>query len=204
MAQSDAKLQTKWERRLKKAGLSIAQPMTDNSEGETQVNMAGSDDEMLTLRKKLDSNDGFMGGHQITKFRSMEREIPDWVFSNKEVQRVVLTSFPKLATRPRQRAKAAQWVRLIYLYYRMGLPMQVVARELNVDKSLVKRWLLSINRAEKGLTNADGKPRRVTSLTTSEGSVQGSHETIESPLLHRAGNGSNGEAGTPQKDVPLP
>ena len=204
MTQPDAKLQTKWEQRLKKAGLGTAQPMTDNENGETTLSMSGTSNEMASLRKKLDSNDGFMGGHQITKVRSMEREIPDWVFNNQEVQRVVLTTFPKLATRPRQRAKAAQWVRLIYLYYRMGLPMQVVARELNVDKSLVKRWLLSISRAEKGLTNADGKPRRVTSPTTTEGSTEGRHETIESALLRRAGNGSNGEAGTPQKNVPLP
>ena len=190
------KLEAKWERRLKKAGLGIVQPMTDHSEGESQLNMAGSQNEMLVLRNKLGGSDRFMEAHQITKIRSMDREIPDWVFNNKEVQRVVLTSFPRLETRPRQRAKAAQWVRLIYLYYRMGLPMQVVAKELNVDKSLVKRWLLSINRAEKGLTNADGKPRRVTSPTTNEGSTEGRHENIQSSLLHRAGDGSTTEIGT--------
>ena len=176
MTQPDAKLVAKWEKRLKKGGLGIVQPLTDNSEGEIQLSMGTHDDDLFILRNKIDSGDRFMQAHQITKVRSKEREIPDWVFDNKEVQRVVLTSFPKLKVHALQKAKAARWVQLIYLYYRMGLPLQVVAKEMSVSKPLIKRWLQSINRAERGLTNANGKPRRVTSPTPLEGTTEGRHE----------------------------
>jgi len=210
MKQSDEKLQKKWEKRLKKAGLAIAQPMTDNSEGEmAQVehfpsHKGATDLDFNKLRQRIDGSEGFMEGHQIMEVRSIDREIPEWVYSNKEVQRVILTSFPKKDVNPRQKAKAGIWARVITLYYRMELPMQVVARELGVDKTLIKRWLQSINRAEKGLANRNGKPRRVTPPTPCEGTTEGRHETIEGTFLHHSGTDSESTNGTSQAKMQMP
>jgi len=160
-----------WERQLKRYGLSIYQPMTDNSEGEMAESAQTTNHEslywkaskghrdMAHLRTTVGGEEGFMYGHQITKVRKMEREIPEWALSNTEVQRILLTAFPRLKRNARQAAKAGVWARLIYLYYRMKQPRQVVARELGIDEKLLNRWIQSINFTQRGLNNA-GKPRK--------------------------------------------
>ena len=218
MTQPDAKLQAKWERILRERGLGVYQPMTDNSEGEMASvehkastkgreggRGRGNDLDFVKLRSKLDGSDGFMEGHQITKVRAMTREIPEWSLSNAEVQRVLLTAFPNLKTRFRQGKRAGRWARIIYLYYRMNLPRQIVAKEMKMGEDTLKTTIRNISRVANGLTVMGGKRLHATPPTPSEGTTEGRHETIKGPLLHRAGNGSNGEAGTPkEKEVPLP
>jgi hypothetical protein len=214
MTQIDPKLQRRWERILKTRGLGIVQPMTDNSEGEmAQVELSerslhgdGKDTRKWDkLRGKIDGSDGFMGGHQITKIRSMEREVPEWSLNDSEVQRILLLAFPKLQTRPRQRARAGMYARIIHLYWRMKLPQTIVAREMGISEMLLRRKIQTVARLARGLDNK-GAPRKrgVTPPTPGEGTTEGRHETIKGPFLHRAGDGSNGEDGTPQKDVPMP
>ena len=214
MTQPDAKLQTKWEKRLKKAGLGIVQPMTDNSDGEMGevplkphansrvLNHAAAGEQhridMARLRNTVDGSEGFMEGHQITKVATKERVVPEWAMSNKEVQRILLMAFPKLATNPRQRKSAAIYTRIIYLYWRMKLPVTIVGREMGMDKVTLDRKIQILNRLAKGLTPS-GTPRKrgVSQPTPCEGTTEGRHETVQSSLLHRAGNGSDGEDGTP-------
>jgi hypothetical protein len=205
------KLEAKWERRLKKYGLGVAQPMTDHSEGEMAdvplgVNHPrGLSEKHMRLRATIDSSDRFMDAHQITKVRSMDREIPEWALSNKEVQRILLLAFPTLKTNPRQRARASMYNRIIYLYWRMRLPYTIVAREMGMSEVLLKRKIQTLTRLAKGLDNHGVPRKRHPSNKPVEGTTEGSNETIKSPLLHRAGDGSNGEDGTPpQKNVQMP
>lgn len=205
MKQPDKKLLEKWEKRLKKAGLGVVQPLTDHSDdGESLLNMAGSTDEMSALRKKVDGSDRFMEAHQIMKVATKDRVVPEWALNDKAVQRILLLAFPKLKTCPRQHARAGIYVRIIHLYWRMKLPLPVVAKEMKLTEMLTKRKILAITRLAGGLTTFGGVRKRVTHLTPLEGNTEGRHETVQSTLLHNSGDGSNGEDGAAQENVPLP
>ncbi len=191
-----------WEKQLRRYGLGIYQPMTDNSEGEMAesdkgiraITNRGHERDFGYLRSKLDGNDGFMDGHQIQKVRQMEREVPEWAMSNEKVQRILLTAFPKMLVNKRQEKRASKWSAVIYLYYRMKLPKQVVARELGIDQVLLTRWIQKITFTSQG-RNVNGKPRRHPSNGLVRESGRGD-EHIKSPLLPTAGTGSTGKGGT--------
>ena len=98
---------------------------------------------------------------QIQKVRSIERDIPEWAMSDAGVQRILFIAFPKLKDNPRQRAGAGVWVRVINLYYRMQLPRQVVAKELDITKEDLNHIIQHISFAQQGL-DRNGKPRKRT------------------------------------------
>lgn len=172
------KLQQKWEKRLQKHGLAVDQPLTNNSAGETEVTMGGESDAYTQLRAAgIDGGDQFMEAFQIMKVRTIEREIPEWVFSDKEVQRVLLAAFPTQAVNKAARKRAGRWARIIYLYYRMMLPQQIVAKEIGLTEQQLKLTLQRINRVEKGY-RTDGKLRVVdTPPTPREGTGRKGNET---------------------------
>src|SRR5689334_8296630 len=62
--------------------------------------------DMAKLRRKMDGDDGFMGGHQIKKVRQLigQRDTPEWSASDTEVRKVLLRAFPKLNKDKNQRA----------------------------------------------------------------------------------------------------
>lgn len=161
----DRELQKRWEKKLQHYGLGIDQPMTDNSDGELEQassmpSVRGEKHpDHARLRTKIDSSDQFLeGGFEVKAIRSLEREIPEWALSNKEVQRVLMTAFPKLSLIEKSRKarkrinKAGRWMRIIHLYYRMGLPKQIVAKELKMREGTLDTTLRNINRVERGLT----------------------------------------------------
>jgi len=159
---TDKKLQKKWEKRLQRYGLGIDQPMTDNSEGELEQassmpSLRGAKHpDHARLRTKIDSSDPFLeGGFEIKTIRSLEREIPEWSLNDKRVQKILLTAFPALQKSEPSRAKARRWASVIYLYYRMGLPQQVVIRELKMTKPTFKTICQRIEAIAK-----TGTPRR--------------------------------------------
>jgi hypothetical protein len=134
------------------------------------------------LRTHLDGSDPFMtGGHQVLKPRSNDKKrVPEWALDDKEVQRIVLRSFPKYATDRRQRQRAARWIRIIHLYFRMGMTRGQVADEIGVKPKIVRDLLLRICRVAVG-KRADnraligarpvGRPKKIhTSIQTSLGS----------------------------------
>jgi hypothetical protein len=173
MTEEEEEKKDKLEKRLVRAGLGVYQPMTDNSDGElaedTSVSLkAGVSQDHAKLRGSIDGGDQFMDAFQVTKVRKIEREIPEWVYSMTEIQRVLITAFPRLATLSKELLfkdkNAARWGQIINLYYRMNQPRQIVARELGMTEVDLKRMLLSITRAEKGL-RTDGKARVVTPRT---------------------------------------
>jgi hypothetical protein len=108
------------------------------------------------LRESFDSRDPFItGGHQILKPQSRERTVPPWTKDDASVRRVLLQSFPKLATSTRQRGKAARWNRIIHLYFRMQLTEGEIAEEFSdpmnpaatVTPKQINHMILSIRRA---------------------------------------------------------
>lgn len=90
-------------------------------------------------------------GFQVSESNS-EKEIPAWVFLREEVQRILLTAFPKLHTNMNQRKRAGRWAQVISLYYMQGMTAEEVAQELNDNRVAIKRLILSISRISKGLT----------------------------------------------------
>lgn len=126
-------------------------------------------DTFAELRQKLDGNDPFMtGGHGIKKIRRQSRPVPEWTRDDKKVQEVLLRSFPKLATDEKQRKRAATWMRVIHLYYRMGTTYSQVAAEMQTDNGRVYNIIRRIQRVAKGrradntgmLGKPKGRPRR--------------------------------------------
>jgi hypothetical protein len=156
------KLQAQWEKRLKKLGLGVYQPMTDNSEGETAPTTGGETDAYAQLRTGIDGSDLFMEAFQITKVRTIQREIPEWALSNRKVQQILKTAFPRMTYKDK---RAGRWARIIYLYYRMELPRQIVAREIGITEAHLNRTLQAINWVAAG-RRSDGKPRKVVSPPT--------------------------------------
>ncbi len=111
------------------------------------------------LGKSLDQNDGFMtGGHQIVHARSYKREVPSWTLNDKTVRRLLLRSFPKLATDGRQRDSAARWGMVIHLYFKMGYTRSQIAEELDTTTERIKGVIRSIQRVSAGRrANGTGK-----------------------------------------------
>src|SRR5271157_2995548 len=95
-------------------------------------------DTYLQLRSSFDGSDPFMtGGHQIHKTRSSNRKVPEWTTSDKGIQQILLRAFPTLKTNIRQRARAARWARVIYLYYRTRLTKADIAHVLKLNYGTV-------------------------------------------------------------------
>lgn len=188
----DKKLQDKWEKKLQKLGLGVYQPMTDNSEGElAEVDSMSSNTknpDHARLRTMMDGSDQFLnGGFEIKSVRTIDREIPEWAVNDKEVQRILKTAFPKLSLKhptskkekvefKKRIAKAGRWARIIYLYYRMELPRQIVAKEMGLSEPSIKSALQHINNVAKGLT-ARGNKRSATPPTPLEVTGERGDET---------------------------
>lgn len=101
-------------------------------------------------------------GFQIIKIRGISRDIPEWMMSDREVSKLLLRSFPTLGINLSQRKRAGRWARVIHLHYRMKLPRQIVAEEMNISQATLESLTRSITRASKGLrANGSGKRREV-------------------------------------------
>lgn len=131
-------------------------------------------DSYLKLLTKLDGSEPFMNrGYRIIKPRHKVKEIPDWAMDDKKVQEIILRSFPKLSTDPKQRMQAGRWVRIIYLYFRreftvgdiahiLGTPNDDGSKIVPMSRSAVKTLIRSIKRAAEGKRCNSGKGGRKT------------------------------------------
>jgi hypothetical protein len=117
------------------------------------------DDTLGQLRKVMDGNDSFMQGHQIYKIRRIKKSVPDWARSNKEVQKILLRSFPKLADDVRQRNRAATWALVIHMYFRVNCTHREISKQIKKPISSVKSTIRAIKRAAIGL-RANGSGSR--------------------------------------------
>lgn len=114
-------------------------------------------------------------GHGIKKPRTDDKKcVPEWALNDKEVQRIVLTSFPKYATDGRQRKSAARWIRVIHLFFRMGMTRGQVAEEMKVSYETVNSTIRAVRRVAlgfrangegaRGITKPMGRPKKVRAL----------------------------------------
>lgn len=122
------------------------------------------------LRRSLDSNDQFIsGGHQLVQARSYKRQMPDWAKSQSSIRKLLLRSFPKLETSPRQRSAASRWAMVINLYFTMGYTRSQIAEEMGTSEIRIIGVLRSITRASRGqsangtgvLGRKRGRPRKI-------------------------------------------
>lgn len=99
----------------------------------------------------FDSRD--LKGFQITHSGSgCEKQIPPWAYLKEDLQKILLTAFPKLETNASHRRRAGRWAQVINMYYLQGMTAEEVAQQLNETRFVIKRLIVSISRISKGLT----------------------------------------------------
>lgn len=103
--------------------------------------------------------DAFTGGFQVGAARTYKRMPQIWANSDLEIRKVLLTAFPRQATNPKQRERAGRWMRIIYMYYRLGYTSAQVAEELKMSNANVRRMASNINRVRNGMKASNNKPR---------------------------------------------
>jgi hypothetical protein len=88
----------------------------------------------------IDSKEMFMTGHTVRKggkgaLAAYERRShpPKWTLTDAGIRTVIRRAFPNFETNEHQRAMAARWARIIYLYFRAGYTYSQVAEEMNLQ-----------------------------------------------------------------------
>lgn len=102
------------------------------------------------LRTILDADDAFLSGHQIMKLRRQKRPAPEWARHSRQVRGILLRSFPRLDSDPRQRVRAGRWARIIHLYFVLGHTYSEVAEELREGVQSVRSSIQHISNASRG------------------------------------------------------
>jgi hypothetical protein len=135
------------------------------------------------LRTYLDGSDNFVsGGHRImrtagaTRHAARMKRVPVWVREDSEILKILLRSFPKFRTDPKQKKAATLWMGVIYQYWRVGHTRGQVAHDLGISEKKVKNIIQRINFAVKG-ERADGRGP----LGKPKGRPKLKHEPIEAP-----------------------
>ena len=100
------------------------------------------------LRWKFDRNDPIFHGLRFGGIGKRNggrgKRTPSWTRSDAEIRELLLRSFPKLLTDPRQHEAAARWALLIYMYWRRGLTHGQIVVELNRgEENSPKFWNLN-------------------------------------------------------------
>lgn len=123
-----------------------------------------TDSSFSELRSKLDGSDSFMtGGHGLiktagaTRHASRMTKVPVWALNDAQLRKLLLMVFPKLATDPGQRRRAAKWVKVIHLYFRVGWTSGKIAAELNSTVRHVDNVIYRIRRVAYGMTTRGEK-----------------------------------------------
>ena len=105
------------------------------------------------LRKVFDSSSGFMTGHQIksTRSESRKRNVPVWSLDDEFIRKMLLKSFPLLATNELQRKRAGRWLLIIQLYFKKKMSSREIGEEIGEKTGTVLSLTRSISRASRGL-----------------------------------------------------
>jgi hypothetical protein len=120
------------------------------------------------LRTKLDGNDTFVtGGHRVmktagaTRHTARMKRVPVWANDDEQVRLLLLKIFPKLKINEKQRARAVRWMRVIYLYFRVGWTSGKIASELGLRDVIVRNIVRDIRRAANGKRSDTGAERSI-------------------------------------------
>lgn len=101
----------------------------------------------------------FIKGHQIMKIRRRARRAPQWAYDDEKIKKLLVTSFPKLATDDVQRKRAGRWAQVIQLYFRMKRSQRETAEETGQSIRDIHDILVRIRRAASGKP-VDGRKRK--------------------------------------------
>jgi hypothetical protein len=113
------------------------------------------------LVKVIDGKEQFMrSGHQILVERKHKKVMPEWAKDDKEIQKILLRSFPKWRTDKKQAARAGRWARVIQLYFRIGHTHGQIAEEMSLTYKQVHDLVDRIRRAGQGFS-ANGTRRKL-------------------------------------------
>ena len=66
---------------------------------------------------------------QARRRPKVDGAVPEWAGSDSKVRSILMAAFPRLLTDPRQWQRAALWLGVLYLHYRVGLSQREVAAE---------------------------------------------------------------------------
>jgi hypothetical protein len=131
------------------------------------------------LRSKLDGNDNFVtGGHRVMKTAGATRHaarmkmVPVWALDDEKIKQFIFYRFPKAKIDPEQRRLAARTIRIIHLYYRVGLTESAVAGELKMTQTMVHRRLHLIRRAMSRPLKPSHRPKKVVPIDAPNGSSE--------------------------------
>lgn len=105
------------------------------------------------LRGEIDSHDPFMsGGHQIKHDpqQHTDRPAPMWTRDKATVRGLLLRAFPNLHSNPEQGERAGRWLRVIQLYYFMGLGQRACAEEIGISAKAVNNIIERIKHVRDG------------------------------------------------------
>jgi len=128
------------------------------------------------VRQYVDGNDSFMTGFLVGSARQYKRVVPRWVHNDAEIQKILMSAFPKLKTDSRQRQQAARWFSVIHFYFRLRYTAAQTAEELSLKLSTVNETVRSIKRVAEG-RRANGKLR-----AGRRGRPKGVGKTLHFPL----------------------
>src|SRR5271167_1444494 len=94
------------------------------------------------------------------------RRVPAWVTNKAKLEQILDMVFPKgrqgrggLDFDMGQYRRAQRWRRVIHLYYVAGYTRKRIAQAEIVSENVIRRLLVSISRASRGLS-ANGRTRR--------------------------------------------
>lgn len=155
-------LRNEWEARLAKHGLAerqlgkkevICQPVAGIPTGIQSHQFDDTFSQQAWHKAGLDEGD--LSRYHEVAFILCPRNIPSWALSDNNVRNVLLSLFPRLATIPRQRKRAAQACALIYRYFRMCEPIGAIAQDTQATHIGIKRRIQRIKRKAKALGFAD-------------------------------------------------
>jgi hypothetical protein len=128
------------------------------------------------LRASLDTNDTFVsGGHGIFKTAGATRHaarmsrIPVWALNDKSIKALIESRFPKAAIDSNQRKQAARMIRIIYLYYRVGLTSAGVAEALKMTPLAVRQAIHRIEKAMSAPLKPPHRPKKPVTIDTTSG-----------------------------------
>lgn len=101
------------------------------------------------LREKFDATTDATKGYQIRRFYKRRKTTPAWAEDDQKVRELLLSVFPKMNVRKKDRLRAGRWMRVIYLYYRRHWTRGQIAAEMGLTYWTVNRLLSRIATASK-------------------------------------------------------
>lgn len=117
-------------------------------------------DTLGQLRRFFDGSSQFLGGHQIVTVRRIRHKAPLWILNDTKIKEILLRSFPKMFTDPKQRFRAGRWFNVAYWYFRIGASRSEIAEAMGIKVKNVSDILQRVSRAAQGYST-DGKKRRL-------------------------------------------